>query len=35
VIEEEMDFGVIMHRSAKPSSRNEANSTVGTIWRKL
>ena len=34
-----MDFGVIMHKSAKPSRQcveadKEANSTVGTIRRK-
>jgi len=35
-----MDFGVIMHTSAKPSRQcveadNEANSTAGTIRRKI
>jgi len=40
VANEEMDFGVIMHKSAKPSRQcveadKEANSAVGTIRRKI
>jgi len=40
VIEEEMDLGVIMRNSAKPSRQcahveAEANLTVGTIRRKI
>ena len=40
MIMEEMDFGVIMHKSPKPSRQcveadKEANSTVGTIRRKI
>jgi len=40
VTKEEIDFGVIMHKSAKPSRQcveadKEANSTVGTIRMKI